>query len=184
MAQSKTEPASIPASLLGPKLGQVPAAAEPASPVCYAGEMGPAYGGYFTDAELVALLELLLEGERAGERATALLAAECPSNEAAILLASIKRDETRFAGMLAWLIGKLGARPSDKIGAFYDKIVAVEGFGARVKLLNRGQAWVVRKLDESLPRVRDDRIHAALKGMRGAHEVNVARCDALIATIA
>jgi hypothetical protein len=171
MAERKTQPA--------PK----PAVAEPASPVCYAGEMGPAYGGFFTDAELVGLLELLREAARAGERAAAVLASECPSTEGAARLASIARDERHVAGMLAQLIEKLGARPSDKVGDLYDKIVATQGFGARVRLLNRGQAWVMRKLDESLPRVRDDPIHAALKGMRGAYEVNVARCDALIATI-
>ncbi|HUC62915.1 MAG TPA: hypothetical protein VMF53_13260 [Alphaproteobacteria bacterium] len=88
-------------------------AAEPASPVCYAGEMDAAYGGFLTDAELVALLAELRETARVGDRAA-----------------------------------------------------------------------IAAKLARALPRVRDDRIHAALKAMLDAREARLAAWDALIATLA
>ena len=86
--------------------------AEPASPVCYAGEMDAAYGGFLTDAELVALLAELRETARVGDRAA-----------------------------------------------------------------------IAAKLEGTLPRVRDDRIHAVLKAMLDAHDARLATWDALIATL-
>jgi len=88
-------------------------AAEPASPVCYAGEMDAAYGGFLTDAELAALLAELRETARAGDRVA----------------------------------------------------IAV-------------------KLERALPRVRDDRIHAALKVLLDTSVADPAAWDALIATLA
>ena len=157
--------------------------AAPSSPVCYADEMDPRYAGYLGAAELVELLNALLEGERAGDKLARSFLRASPSAEATALLAAIERDEARFAAMLERIIRRLGADPSTQTGAFYDKAMAFEGFAARLAFLNRGQSWVVRKLDAALPRIKDDRIHAALKGMRGAHEANVARCAALLREI-
>lgn len=142
--------------------------------------MESTYAGYLSDAELIELLNALLEGERAGNKVAEAFIAESQSPEVRGLLEGIKRDEARFAAMLARFVKKLGGTPSERIGGFYDKAMAIEGFGARLAFLNRGQGWVVHKLQEALPRVRDDRVHAALKGMLGAHEINIARCEALI----
>lgn len=152
------------------------------SPACLAHEMDPTYAGYLSDSELIELLNTLLEGERAGDKVAESFIPKLQSQEAKALLETIKRDEARFAAMLARLVKKLGGTPSNRIGAFYDKAMAIEGLTARLAFLNRGQSWVVRKLEETLPRVRDDRVHAALKGMLGAHEINIARCEALIQT--
>jgi nitronate monooxygenase len=46
--------------------------------------------------------------------------------------------------------------------------------------LNRGQGWVVRKLREMLPKVRDDGLHRELQEMLQAHEVNIARTQAVL----
>lgn len=43
----------------------------------------------------------------------------------------------------------------------------------RLAFLNRGQAWVVRKLEELLPRERDHILHAALNEMRASHVENI-----------
>jgi hypothetical protein len=153
------------------------------SPACLAHEMDPAYAGYLTDEELIALLNTLLEGERAGDEVAGAFLAASPSPEARTLLQAVQRDEARFAAMLARLIVKLGGTPSALTGAFRDKALAIEGFTQRLNFLNRGQGWVVRRLEEILPRVKDDRIHAALKGMLGAHRTNIARCEALIASL-
>ncbi|MFI4989170.1 MAG: DUF6306 domain-containing protein [Alphaproteobacteria bacterium] len=159
-------------------------AASGSSPVCYAHEMAPAYAGYLPDAEVIALLDTLLEGERAGDRLAQDFLKASPNGAATVLLEAVRRDEARFAAMLARLIQHLGAAPSPRVGTFYEKAMAIEGFSERLAFLNRGQASVVRKLCQALPRIKDDRIHAALKGMLGAHETNIARCEALIATLA
>jgi len=46
-------------------------------------------------------------------------------------------------------------------------------------LLNRGQGWVVRKLREMLPRVRDSGLHADLCEMLRSHEINIERLNAV-----
>ncbi|HLI13248.1 MAG TPA: DUF6306 domain-containing protein [Alphaproteobacteria bacterium] len=153
------------------------------SPACLAHEMDPAYAGYLGDAELVALLNLLVEAERAGDKVLGVFLAESPSAEARALLEAVRRDEARFTTMLTRHIEKLGGAPSQATGAFYGKAIAVEGFAARLAFLNRGQGWVVRKLKDALPRVKDDRLHSALKGMLGAHEANIARCEALVRSL-
>ena len=149
------------------------------SPACLAHEMDATYGGYLSNAELIELLNILLESELAGDRVADAFIAECPTAEARTLLEAVKRDEARFAAMLTRLVEKLGGTPSVRVGGFYEKAVAVKGFAERLNFLNRGQSWVVRKLEEALPRIRDDRIHASLKGMLGAHATNIARCAAL-----
>jgi hypothetical protein len=52
--------------------------------------------------------------------------------------------------------------------------MAIADLGERITYLNRGQAWVVRKLREMLPRVRDNQLHAELTEMLRSHEANVA----------
>ncbi len=68
----------------------------------------------------------------------------------------------------------LGAAPSSKVGAFYDKAMAIPDLTQRLAFLNRGQGWVVRKLREILPRVRDNALHADLAEMLRSHETNIA----------
>jgi Domain of unknown function (DUF6306) len=76
--------------------------------------------------------------------------------------------------MLADHLRALGVVPTPKVGAFYGKAMAIEDLGERITFLNRGQAWVVRKLREMLPRLRSDRLHADLSEMLHSHEANIA----------
>jgi hypothetical protein len=52
--------------------------------------------------------------------------------------------------------------------------MALADLADRITFLNRGQGWVVRKLHEMLPRVRDNRLHADLAAMLRSHEANIA----------
>jgi nitronate monooxygenase len=87
---------------------------------------------------------------------------------------TIQRDEARWCGMLLGHIKALGAEPSAKVGAFYGKAMAIADLTERITFLNRGQGWVVRKLREMLPRVRNDQLHADLSEMLRSHEANIA----------
>src|SRR6185437_5290622 len=140
------------------------------SPACSMSEADDVYMGYAGKAELLALLNELLEAERAGAR----VALEGPIRA---LLDLVHHDEGRWCAMLLRHIKARGETPSAKMGAFYEKAMAIVELGERLKFLNRGQGWVVKKLRENLPRVRDDRLHADLAEMLRLHEVNIARTN-------
>ncbi len=149
-------------------------AGEPNSPACSMHEADDVYMGYAGAEELTAILTELLEAERAGVRVThesALTARDGPLGE---LMQAIEKDEARWCAMLAGHLRRLGQPPSSKLGAFYEKAMAISGLSERIAFLNRGQGWVVRKLCELLPRVRDNSLHADLNEMLRSHEANIA----------
>jgi nitronate monooxygenase len=55
--------------------------------------------------------------------------------------------------------------------------MAIEGLPERIAFLNRGQGWVVKKLREMMPKVRDDALHRDLKDMLDSHVVNIDRAN-------
>jgi hypothetical protein len=155
------------------------AAADAGSPACSMHEADDGYMGYVTKDELVAFLNELLEAERAGARVTLESARDASNRPFAELMLTIQRDEARWCAMLSRQLKALGAVPSTQTGAFYDKAMAIADFRDRLAFLNRGQGWVVRKLREALPRVRDDGLHRDLADMLQSHEANIAFAEAV-----
>ncbi len=153
------------------------AIAEPSSPVCFAGDADPAYLGYAGRDELVIFLNELLEAERAGAKVTLRLSEETTDPALRTLIAAVYRDETKWCAMLVAALRGLRAGPSPRIGAFYEKVMAVGDLPGRLALLNRGQGWVARKLREMLPRVQDDSLRTDLAEMLAAHERNIRRVE-------
>jgi hypothetical protein len=151
------------------------------SPACAMQEADDAYMGYLAKDEVIGFLTELLEAERAGARVTLETARAAGGAPVADLMRAIQRDEAHWCGMLTRHLWALGATPSDKVGAFYGKAMAIADLGERVAFLNRGQGWVVRKLREVLPRVRDDTLHAELTEMLQSHEANIARATEVMA---
>ena len=74
-----------------------------------------------------------------------------------------------------------GALPSGLTGEFYDKGLRVRDWEARLALLNRGQAWVARRIAAALPCLGPSAARDALQEMHDSHLANIARCEALIA---
>jgi hypothetical protein len=153
---------------------------ELSSPACSMAEADDAYMGYADKAELAAFLNELLEAERAGARVTLQSARIASAGPIANLMWTIQRDEARWCAMLIRHLKALGETPSTKVGAFYDKAMAIPDLAARTAFLNRGQGWVVRKLREILPRVRDDRLHADFAEMLQSHEANIAIANTVV----
>jgi uncharacterized protein DUF6306 len=150
------------------------------SPPCYAAE----FPGYFgeADAEVVARLNALLEAERAGARVLAILGRDLDRDSPARpLLARLQKDEGANAGVLHQTIVRLGGTPSRATGDFVAKTLSIDGLMARLAFVNKGQAWVVRKIDELLPMVADAPVRAMLEAMRNSHLDNVVACEAFIA---
>ena len=136
-------------------------------------EADDAYMGYAGKDELIAFLNLVFEAERAGARVTLETAREA-GGEIAALMTAIQRDEARWCALLHGAIEQRGGTPSREIGGFYEKAMAIPDLAERIAFLNRGQGWVVRKLREILPRIRDGRLHAELSEMLRSHEANIA----------
>jgi hypothetical protein len=137
-------------------------------------EADDAYMGYAGKDELIAFLNELHEAERAGARITLANARAAGGGPIAELMRTVQRDEARWCAMLARHLRALGAEPSSKTGAFYGKAMAITNLKDRIIFLNRGQGWVVRKLREILPRIRDNRLHADLSDMLRSYEANIA----------
>lgn len=143
------------------------------SPPCWMKEADDVYMGYAGLDEILNFLGELLEAERAGAHVCHESVEHAKIDWMIDLLGRIKRDEGRWCVMLSGHMKRLGAVPTDRVGAFRDKAMAIADLGERLVFLNRGQDWVARKLRRMLPRVRDDRLHRDLSDMLQAHEANI-----------
>ncbi|KWA69281.1 2-nitropropane dioxygenase [Burkholderia ubonensis] len=141
------------------------------------GEAGPAPVDAQRDA-LLAVLDELLEAERAGARVASETAAEIHDPELHRLVAGIRLDEAYWCSVLVDAIRSLNATPTRKTGAFYEKAMAIDDLAERMAFLNRGQRWVVRKLQALLPTLDNPEIHHALTLMLVSHEKNIGHVDA------
>ncbi|MDE2466698.1 MAG: nitronate monooxygenase, partial [Alphaproteobacteria bacterium] len=156
------------------------AQSEAASPVCYANQSDDAYAGFAPRAELIAFLNELLEAERAGARIAARTAADAQVQSLVALMQDVRRDEAHWCSMLLGWIKALDGTPSPRVGAFYGKCLAITDLSERARFINRGQGWVVRKLKDMLPRIRDDALHADLLAMQRAHDDNIRRTEMVL----
>lgn len=128
--------------------------------------------------ELLAALNELLEAERAGARVAMESARDIPPSELAALVQDIHKDEVRWCGMLMRVIKAMDGTPSSATGAFWGKAMAIADMEQRLLFLNRGQAWVVRKLQALIPRIDDTQVQAELAAMLAAHHTNIERVEA------
>ena len=129
------------------------------------------------DEMLVALNELL-EAERAGARVAMETARDMPPCALTTLVQDVHKDEVRWCSMLMRAIKTLEGTASSATGAFWGKAMAIPDLEQRLDFLNRGQAWVVRRLEALIPRIQDAQIRADLALMLDAHRSNIKRVDA------
>jgi nitronate monooxygenase len=154
--------------------------AEPSSPVCYASEADDVYMGYAAADELADELNSLLEAERARAWVAARMVAESRDAEMRTLAQVLHADEVRWCKALFQALNGLGATPSAEVGDFYRKAMAIADLEARLAFVDRGRAWLVRKLRALVPRVRDAALHDTLQQMLLAHERNIGSAAAAL----
>lgn len=123
--------------------------------------------------ELIATLNELLEAERAGARVTLETARQSHHPTVVELMQHIQHDEARWCAMLLRQIRELGGTASPRMGAFYEKAMAIDDVAERIAFLNRGQGWVVRKLRELIPKVQNASLSADLHHMLSSHVANI-----------
>jgi nitronate monooxygenase len=145
---------------------------------CHLHELEPQHRGYWTRGACVDALNTLLEAERAGARVAMLTAAQLPAGPKRRLVLDIQRDEARWCSVLTRALRALDAEPSRATGTFLGKAMGIEDIAERLTFLNRGQGWVVRKLQELLPQIANDALHADLQAMLDSHVRNIERVDA------
>ena len=133
------------------------------------------------DHELEAILNSLGEAERAGGRVLHELTEQAQSLELREMLKKVGHDEGYYAGELAAHVRRLGGSPSNKTGDFVDKVRAVDNFKGKLELLNRGQRWVVRKINDQINGIADPHLQAFLRVMAEGHEINIGALDRALA---
>jgi nitronate monooxygenase len=125
------------------------------------------------DSQLEGFLNSLAEAERAGGRVLHELTELAHSLELREMLKKVGHDEGYYAGELSAHVRRLGGIPSTMTGDFVEKIRAVGEFRGKLELLNRGQRWVIRKIEENVPTIGDGHLKAFLVVMAEGHRVNI-----------
>jgi len=125
------------------------------------------------ETQLEGFLNTLGDAERAGGRVLHELTEQAASLVLREMLKKVAHDEGYYAGELAHHVRRLGGVASNKTGDFVEKVRAVGEFRAKCELLNRGQRWVIRKIEESLPTIDDAQLKAFLTVMAAGHHSNI-----------
>jgi nitronate monooxygenase len=137
-----------------------------------------------TREELHSTLNLLLECERAGAKLLSAWLDELPrSSPLYERLREVQGDEARNCAVLMHYILDAGGMPGTRIGDFFLKGLGVREWRERLEFLNRGQAWVARRIAAALPCVECARTRQALEEMRDSHLANIAICERLLASL-
>ena len=129
---------------------------------------------------LIDRMQELLEAERAGVKCLDAMAGRAADMGRKELFSLFRNDEGKFCAGLFRLIQARGAAPTKNIGAFADKVIALPTEVERVALLIKGQAWVVRKIDEIPAAEQNAEEKTFFADMREVHVVNIEKCRKLL----
>ena len=132
----------------------------------------------FTEAELEAFLNRMLESERAGARSLVVFLDDFPRNgETWKILRRVHEDEAHNCALIGEQLKKRGRDYSHATGEFFDKAVAIKGQPARIHFLVKGLRWAIRELEQALPRIADPGIRQLFEGVRERHLRSIAACE-------
>lgn len=133
---------------------------------------------------IVRRLNELLEAERAGVDTLAALMAETREPGLRGAFERVRDDEAWSCAGLVGAIRRLGGEASKKRGDFAARVMALPSLPERLKLLNRGQAWVVKRVDALLEERLDEETREFLGRMHAVHQRNIDSCEDLISELA
>ena len=125
------------------------------------------------DPQLEALLNRLLEAERAGHTLLDAMTQETADPQIQALLANFTDIEVGDVAALEGLIRLHGGTPSTKTGDFAEKVLSIDNLHDQINLLSRGQAWVARKVEQAQALNPPAAISAFLKEMANRHRHNM-----------
>ena len=98
------------------------------------------------------------------------------------LFEEVRDDEAWSCAGLARSIQTMGGTMSEKKGDFADKVMREPTLAARLTLLNRGQGWVVKRLDALLGEALPASVSGFLEEMKTRHVTNIEACERLAAS--
>lgn len=144
---------------------------EPTSSPCSAKDADPVYMGFLRDDEITEELQILLEAERAGARIARESAIEARQTDESKVedIEHLFAQESHCCKVLMECLKHVGSNPGTGTGDFYDKCMAIDDLDARLALIDKGQRWVLRKVEAMLPRLNDPKLVAAMKDIRDRH---------------
>jgi len=128
---------------------------------------------------LVDRMQELLEAERAGVVCLDKMADRATDMGRKELFSLFRNDEGKFCAGLFRQIQARGAVPTKNVGSFADKVLALPTEAEQVALLIKGQAWVVRKIEEIPPGDTTPEETAFFADMREVHVRNIDKCKKL-----
>ncbi len=129
-----------------------------------------------TQSEITNVLDfynMLLEAERAGVTVLSDLLYRTEDQRLRDCLKKFLRDEGMNCHILASLIFDLDAKPTDKTGAFVEKVQVLNTMAEKMDLLIRGQSWVARKIHEFGHLLPEGSQNLFLEAIKVQHEENV-----------
>lgn len=128
--------------------------------------------------EFGGFLNMLLEAERAGAKLLAAYVDELqPGSPEWTTLRDVQRDEAHNCAVLIHLLLNVEVEPSMAVGDFYRRGLAIQAWGERVEFLNRGQAWVAKRIAAALPRIPEAGAKSVMRAMHESHLANIHRCE-------
>ncbi|VTU28083.1 Nitronate monooxygenase [Variovorax sp. SRS16] len=132
----------------------------------------PAPAASAGQAALVAVLQELLAAERAGARVAASSLSQTRDAAARRLLEQVRQGEADSCRRLTACLAHLGIEPTREIGAFHDKAMAIANLDERLAFVDRGQRWVIRRIEAQLPLCDDAFVKAELDEILKTHVTN------------
>lgn len=127
--------------------------------------------------DIIDRLNELLEAERAGVELATELPGVASKGYVEGELKKFRVDEAWAVAGLRSAIVKYGGTPSERRSSFAQKVLYLSTEWERLKLLARGQMWVVKRIDVLLETVLDPDTTTFLKEMREQHLENAEACN-------
>lgn len=129
--------------------------------------------GCHENDKLTEILNRLLEAEKSGVVTLEYLLKAYPSEGLEAPMQQVKEDEAWSCSGLIHAIQREGGTLGKQIGDFADKVKSLPSLREKLELLNKGQAWVARKIDEALSYGMDSKTREFLVEMKRRHEQNI-----------
>ncbi|HHY74323.1 MAG TPA: hypothetical protein GX497_14080 [Bacillus bacterium] len=123
--------------------------------------------------ELINLLNSLLEAERAGVKTMDYLLKNYSSEQLKGKFKHVMADEAWSCAGLHESIVREGGVPSKATGDFTEKVMSKETLEEKLNLLNKGQGWVARKIDDALTYDIHEETRTFLIEMKNKHHDNI-----------
>lgn len=124
--------------------------------------------------ELFNLLNSLLEAERAGVKTMDYLLKNYGTDQLESKFKLVKADEAWSCAGLHEAIVREGGVPSKETGDFAEKVMSKNTLEEKLTLLNKGQSWVARKIDDVLQYDLHEETRVFLIEMKNKHNENIA----------